>query len=130
MSIEIREHTPGRDINDFVRAGYEVFKFDPTWVPPLEFEFKERLSPKHNPFFNRADVTLFTAWKDGRLVGRCSASIDREYLRVQKDETGFFGFLVSRLPRFFSVATVSLLGGFCGRKAAVTDQSSVDPQAI
>ncbi len=92
MAIEIREHTPGRDIKDFIRAGYEVFKFDPTWVPPLEFELKERLSPKHNPFFNRADVTLFTAWKDGRLVGRCSASIDREYLRVQKDETGFFGF--------------------------------------
>ena len=82
MSIEIREHTPGRDVAEFIRAGFEVFKFDPTWVPPLNFEFKERLSPKTNPFFNRAEVTLFTAWKDGQLVGRCSASIDREYLRI------------------------------------------------
>ncbi len=92
MAIEIREHTPGRDLKDFVRAGHEVFRFDPTWVPPLDLELKDRLNPKSNPFFNRAEVTLFTAWKDGKLMGRASASIDREHLRVWNDETGFFGF--------------------------------------
>ena len=69
MGIEIREHSPGKDVNDFIQAGFEVFRSDPMWVPPLDFEFKERLSPKHNPFFARAEVTLFTAWKDGNLVG-------------------------------------------------------------
>ncbi|HSN98622.1 MAG TPA: hypothetical protein VLS89_09990 [Candidatus Nanopelagicales bacterium] len=93
MTIQIREHTPGRDLDDFIAAGHEVFRFDPAWVPPLDFEIKQRLSPKHNPFFNRAEVALFTAWKGGRVAGRCSASIDREYLRVWKDDTGFFGFL-------------------------------------
>jgi hypothetical protein len=92
MAIEIREHKPGKDLNDFIRAGFEVFRDDPMWVPPLDFEFKERLSPKTNPFFNRADVTLFTAWKDGKLAGRCSATIDREHLKLWKDDTGFFGF--------------------------------------
>jgi hypothetical protein len=92
MAIEIREHTPGRDVKDFIRAGHEVFRFDPAWVPPLDFEIKERLSPKTNPFFKRGEVTLFTAWKDGQLVGRCSATVDREHLRVWKDDTGFFGF--------------------------------------
>jgi len=92
MGIEIREHTPGKDVNDFIQAAFEVFRSDPMWVPPLDFEFKERLSPKHNPFFARADVTLFTAWKDGKLAGRCSATIDREWLKVWKDDCGFFGF--------------------------------------
>ncbi len=92
MAIEIRQHTPGGDVKDFLAAAHEVFRFDPTWVPPLDFEMKERLSPKHNPFFQRADVTLFTARKNGRLVGRCSATVDREYLRLWKDEAGFFGF--------------------------------------
>jgi GNAT superfamily N-acetyltransferase len=92
MPIEIREHTPGKDVRDFIDAGFVVFRSDPMWVPPLDFEFKERLSPKHNPFFNRADVTLFTAWKDGKLAGRCSATIDREHLKLWKDDTGFFGF--------------------------------------
>jgi hypothetical protein len=92
MAIEIREHTPGKDVGDFIRAAFEVFRDDPMWVPPLDFELKERLHPKKNPFFNRAEVTLFTARKNGKLVGRCSATIDREYLRIWKDDTGFFGF--------------------------------------
>ena len=62
------------------------------WVPPLHFELSERLDPRKNPFFTRAEVTLFTAWRDGRIVGRCSAQIDREHLRVWNDDTGFFGF--------------------------------------
>lgn len=92
MTITIREHRPGEDVNDFIRAGHVVFEGDPAWVPPLDFEIKERLSPKKNPFFNRAEAVYFTAWKGDRLVGRCSAQIDREHLRIWKDDTGFFGF--------------------------------------
>ena len=92
MTVVIKEHLPGRDPADFIRAGHEVFRDDPSWVPPLDFEIRERLHPRKNPFFKRADVTLFTAWKDGRLAGRCSAQIDREHLRLWKDDTGFFGF--------------------------------------
>ncbi len=90
--VTIREHVPGQDIAAFLRAGREVFRGDPSYIAPLDFELKERLDPKKNPFFNRADVALFTAWKDGKLVGRCSAQIDREHLRVWNDDTGFFGF--------------------------------------
>jgi hypothetical protein len=92
MTIEIREHVPGKDLRPFIDAGYEVFRTDAAWVPPLEFDLKDRLSPSKNPFFQRGEVALFTAWKNGRLVGRCSAQIDREHLRVHKDETGFYGF--------------------------------------
>ncbi len=69
-----------------------MFKGDPAWVPPLNLELKDRLSPKRNPFFKRAEVVLFTATKNGKIVGRCSAQIDHEHLRVWKDDTGFFGF--------------------------------------
>jgi hypothetical protein len=92
MTVEIRQHAPGSDIRDFIRAGHEVFRGDPSWVPHLHFELQERLSPKKNPFFKRGDAMLFTAFRDGRVVGRCSAQIDHEHLRVHKDETGFFGF--------------------------------------
>lgn len=90
--IKVTQHAPGGSIRPFIRAANEVFKDDPHWVRPLDFELKERLSPKKNPFFKRADVVLFTATKGGKIVGRCSAQIDHEHLRVWKDETGFFGF--------------------------------------
>ena len=92
MTVVVGEHAPGKDPSDFIRAGHEVFRGDPAWIPPLDFEIRERLHPRKNPFFKRADVTLFTAQKNGRIVGRCSAQIDREHLRLWKDDTGFFGF--------------------------------------
>lgn len=92
MSIEIREHAPGGDIGDFLRAGEVVFRDDPQWVPPLKIDIEKRLNPKKNPFFERGEAMLFTAWRDGQLVGRVSASIDREHLTLWKDDRGFFGF--------------------------------------
>jgi hypothetical protein len=90
--IKVTQHSPGGNIRPFIRAAHVVFKGDPAWVPPLNLELKDRLSPKRNPFFKRAEVVLFTATKNGKIVGRCSAQIDHEHLRVWKDETGFFGF--------------------------------------
>lgn len=92
MPIEIREHTPGADLDDFLRAARVVFEGDPNWVEPLGFDLRARLTPGKNPFFNQGEVTLFTAWKDGALVGRCSAQLDHEHLRLYNDKTGFFGF--------------------------------------
>jgi hypothetical protein len=74
MSITVKEHAPGGDIDDFLRAGEVVFAGDPQWIKPLAFDIKQRLHPKKNPFFKRAEAVYFTAWRDGKLVGRCSAS--------------------------------------------------------
>ncbi|MCB9591950.1 MAG: hypothetical protein H6719_04390 [Sandaracinaceae bacterium] len=92
MAIEIREHKPGEDIDDFIRAGRVVFEGDPAWVPPLNMDIHDRLTPAKNPFFERGEVALFTAWKDGRLVGRVSATIDQDHLRLHEPDMGFFGF--------------------------------------
>lgn len=92
MTVEVREHRPGKDLGAFVEAGHIVFRGDPSWVPPLEMDLRERLTPGKNPFFEHGEVGLFTAWRDGKLLGRCSTSIDHEHLRLHKDETGFFGF--------------------------------------
>lgn len=90
--IEIRAHAPGKDTSDFIRAGYEVFGDDPSWIPPLEMMIRERLDPAKDPFHRHAEVALFTAWKDGALVGRTSATIDRTWLDTWHDDTGHFGF--------------------------------------
>lgn len=92
MTIEIRQHTPGRDLADFIRVPHIVFGADKVWIPPLDFMVKEQLSPKKNAFFEHAEVALFTAWKDGRLVGRVSAQVDQEHLKRWQDDVGFFGF--------------------------------------
>jgi hypothetical protein len=69
-----------------------VFRDDPNFVRPLDFDLKQRLSKK-NPFFEHAEATTFTAYKNGWCVGRASAQIDRGHLERYKDDVGFFGFL-------------------------------------
>jgi hypothetical protein len=92
MTVEIRKHTLGRDLDDFIRAAHVVFEGDPNWVPPLELMIREQLDPKKNPFFEHGEGALFTAWKDGKLAGRISAQLDQEHLKRYGDATGFFGF--------------------------------------
>lgn len=92
MAVEIREHRPGEELGAFIRVAHEVYRNDPNWVPPLEMEIRDRLTPGKNPFFEHAEGVLFTAWDGDRPVGRCTAQIDHEHLRVHDDGAGFFGF--------------------------------------
>ena len=92
MAIEIHQHEPGKDTRDFIRAGFEVFRGDPAWIPPLDVVIKDRLNPKKDPAYRHSDVALFTAWKDGQLVGRTSATVDRTWLDTWTDDTGHFGY--------------------------------------
>lgn len=92
MPIDIREHQPGRDIQPFIESTKVIFAGDPAWIEPLSFDIKDRLTPGKNPFFLRGELGLFTAWRDGRVVGRISAQLDHEHLKRYQDHTGFFGF--------------------------------------
>ncbi len=92
MTVEIASHEPGKDVEDFIQAAFEVFEGDPAWIPPLHMMIAEKLDPQKDPFYQHSEVALFTARKDGRLVGRVSASIDRGWLDLYKDDTGHFGY--------------------------------------
>lgn len=64
-------------------------------MPPLLRLQREIFSPKHNAFYQHADVQLFLARRDGDVVGRISAQIDREHNKFHDEHTGFFGFFES-----------------------------------
>jgi hypothetical protein len=92
MAIHIHQHDPGKSTRDFVRAGFEVFRGDPSWVPPLKMMIEDRLDPRKDPCHTHIAATLFTAWRNGTLVGRTSASIDQAWLAKWRDDTGHFGY--------------------------------------
>jgi hypothetical protein len=52
----------------------------------------ETFSPKHNAFYQHADVQLFVARRGDEVVGRVSAQIDHEHNKFHNESTGFFGF--------------------------------------
>lgn len=92
MTLSVVEHPLGTDLRPFLDAARAVFEGDAAYVAPLRMEIEERLDPRKNPFFEHGEAAVFTAHRDGRVVGRCSASIDRAHLARHDDATGFFGF--------------------------------------
>ncbi len=61
------------------------------WVPPLWMDRRDYLNLDKNPFYAHADVALWIARKDGRDVGRIAAIEDRDWIKFQREQTGYFG---------------------------------------
>ena len=72
-----------RERREFVDLAYRMNASDPNWVAPLHMEAMELMTPGKNPFFDHADVQLYLARQDGRIVGRICAHID--HLAVAMD---------------------------------------------
>ncbi|NJC34217.1 GNAT superfamily N-acetyltransferase [Sphingomonas jejuensis] len=64
------------DTRAFVDLPYRLYAADPNWIPPLKSEAAGLIDRKKNPFFGHADMALFLAERDGRVVGRISAHVD------------------------------------------------------
>ncbi len=77
---------------DFIRFARRLYHADPHFRTLPDLLILERLRPAHNPWFEHGLAQLFVARRGGKIVGRISAQIDEEHLRVHDDGAGFFGF--------------------------------------
>ena len=91
-SVTIRTVRGARPLKRFVDLPYRLHAGTP-WVPPLKLERHAFLSRKLNPYFKHGEAEYFLAWRDGRVVGRVSAQIDRAFNEYHESRWGMFGFL-------------------------------------
>jgi GNAT superfamily N-acetyltransferase len=91
----IRPVRDKRDLNEFIELPFRLRRDDPQWVPPLRFERREFLSKAKNPYFEHAEAEYFLAERDGQVVGRISAQVDRRWDEFQGGKDGMFGFFES-----------------------------------
>ncbi|WP_370090152.1 hypothetical protein [Ekhidna sp.] len=75
MSIEIREITTKKELKQFIKFPFDLYKGNSSYVTPLiDFEMSTLLKEK-NPAFDHADAKYWVAEKDGRIVGRIAAIV-------------------------------------------------------
>ena len=86
--ITIRPVTTKADHKAFVDLPFRLYKDNPNWVPPLKDEAMGLITPGKNPFFEHAVAQLFLAERDGRVLGRISASIDHMWTPMPADKGG------------------------------------------
>jgi hypothetical protein len=76
MGVRITEVRSRRDLKRFVKLPIALHRGNPAYVPPLIRDDLDTLSPKRNPAFADAEVRLFLAARDGKLVGRVAAILN------------------------------------------------------
>jgi GNAT superfamily N-acetyltransferase len=93
-NINVEEIKNQKDLMAFIRFPWEIYQGDRLWVPPLFKDLLLKFSPKH-PFRSHAEMILFLAFREGKMVGRIAGIIDHHYIEFHQEKVGFFGFFES-----------------------------------
>src|SRR5262249_15167445 len=92
MALEITAVRGRGDLRQFVDLPSRLHACTP-WIRPLKLERYVYLTRSLNPFFKHGEAQYFLPRRAGRVVGRISAQIDREFNKFHDNRWGFFGFL-------------------------------------
>jgi hypothetical protein len=95
VSLEIRPAATARDMRDFLRLPFRIYRRDPNWVPPVVSEVRRVLDPDRNPYFAEATLRLLIGYRDGTPVCRTAVIVNRRHERKFGIRAAFFGFFES-----------------------------------
>ncbi|MEL7016257.1 MAG: dATP pyrophosphohydrolase [Pseudomonadota bacterium] len=84
--------TTPKERRAFARMTVDLYKDDPNFVQPLDYEFLARLNPQSNPLLANSPHQLWLARRGGRVVGRIGAIINRNYQDHYGKSAGHFGY--------------------------------------
>lgn len=73
MNIEIKEVKTKKDLKQFIKVPFGIFKDNPNWVPPMNMDEMETFNTSKNPAFENCEAKLYIALQDGKPVGRVAA---------------------------------------------------------
>ncbi|PYP84871.1 MAG: N-acetyltransferase [Blastocatellia bacterium AA13] len=93
--IAIRPVRTGRDTRRFIDLPYRLYRRSEHWIAPLRMAQKDILNTRSHPFYQTSDVEMFLAERDGRVVGRIMAILNRAHNEFHEEHAGFFGFFES-----------------------------------
>lgn len=77
MAVTIIPVKTRKELKQFIRFNYELYKYNPYSVPDLYEDMLVTLDPKRNAAFEFCEAEYFLAIRDGKIVGRVAAIINR-----------------------------------------------------
>lgn len=80
MTVEIKEVKTRKQLKDFVRFPFDLYKNNPYWVPPLIKNELELLDADKNPDFEYCQARCWLAIKDGKVVGRIAGIYNKKFI--------------------------------------------------
>ena len=93
MAVEIKKVTTKAELKKFIRFNYEIYKDNPYSVPDLYDDMLNTFSPQKNAAFEFCEADYFLALRDGKIVGRVAAIINRRANDTWNKHTVRFGWI-------------------------------------
>lgn len=78
MTVTIKKVSGKRDLRNFIRFNYELYKGNPYSVPDLYDDMLNTFDRKKNAAFEFCEADYFLAYKDNKIVGRIAAIINHK----------------------------------------------------
>jgi hypothetical protein len=88
--VEVRPVQSRGDWRAFMALPGQVFRDDPCWVRPLDWEVRALWS-RRNPWFGHARAQAWLAWRGGQAVGSISGQVDARHRETTGKSIGYFG---------------------------------------
>jgi hypothetical protein len=79
-----------KQVDDFLRLPFSIYRDIPQWVPPLQMDERVRLNPKRFPFYQHSRASFFLAYEKTKPIGRLAILDNRRYNDFNKTKTAFF----------------------------------------
>jgi len=89
--ISIKEAITKKELKQFVKFPFSLYKNNPNWVPPIINDELAVFDKTKNPAFETADARFFLAFKNNTVVGRVAAIINHTEVNDQGIKKMRFG---------------------------------------
>lgn len=93
MAITIKKVSTSSDLKKFIRFNYQMYKGNPYSVPDLFDDMIKTFSKTKNAAFEFCDADYFLAYKDGKIVGRVAAIINKRANEAWNKKDVRFGWI-------------------------------------
>ena len=93
MAITIKKVETSKELKQFIRFNYEMYKENPYSVPDLYDDMLNTFSRDKNAAFEFCEADYFLAYKDGKLVGRVAAIMNNRANETWNKKEVRFGWI-------------------------------------
>lgn len=90
MQVRKLDASKRRDVNEFIRVPYPLYRDNAQWVPPIIPELKAVLNKKKYPFYEHSDADFFVVEDGGKAVARVAVLDNRLCNRHHGRKDAFF----------------------------------------
>ncbi|MFH1738375.1 MAG: GNAT family N-acetyltransferase [bacterium] len=99
MAVVVKPVESASERRLFAAFPRQVYRNEPYWIPPLASEVRSLIHSGNHPFHEHADIGLFLARNEGRIVGRIAACVNHTFNEFHKQRVAVFG-LFEALPEY------------------------------